>query len=256
MCLNQKGGIMKNYIATCENSCQIINSANITDLRRGFIETLTHDLKTPILAQIRALELLLENYFGKISSEQSEIIQLTLDSCKYMYEMVSTLISTYKYDNEEFELNYSKFNLIEIVENNIKQYEKIFKERNIQVAKDIKITSPFVFADLIRLQKTIQTLILNTINFAHKNTVLTVKISDKSNNIRIMFESNGDYISSEKFRRMFLQQTYNMEKYNKIGSGIGLYLVKKIIDKHNGTIIAKSNSDQKNVLGFEIPKNI
>ncbi len=256
MCLNQKGGIMKNYIANCENSCQIINSANITDLRRGFIETLTHDLKTPILAQIRALELLLENYFGKVSSEQSEIIQLTLDSCKYMYEMVSTLISTYKYDNEEFELNYSKFNLAKIVENNIKQYEKIFRERNIKIIKDIKTTSPFVFADLIRLQKTIQTLILNIINFTYKNSILNVKISDKKDRVCVVFEGYGTYISSEKFRRMFLQQTYNMEKYNKIGSGIGLYLVKKIIDKHNGTIIAKSNSNQRNVLGFEIPKNI
>ena len=107
-----------------------------------------------------------------------------------------------------------------------------------------------VSADLIRLQKVIQTLLLNSINFAFKDTTLKIKITGTTNTISVTFESCGNFINSEKIRKMFIQQIYNTEKYNKIGSGIGFFLVKKIIDKHKGTIIAKSTIDQKNSFGF------
>ena len=103
-------------------SCsEIVRTNDIDDLKKNFIETLTHDLKTPILAQIRVLELILQQQFGKLNDEQTEMLQLSLDSCQYMYEMISTLISTYKFENEDFQLNYSYFNIIHLVEEKYKE---------------------------------------------------------------------------------------------------------------------------------------
>jgi len=110
-------------------SCsKLVKTNDVEELRKSFIETLTHDLKTPVLAQIRVLELILQDRFGKLNTEQSEMLQLSLDSCKYMYEMVSTLISTYKFENEEFKLNYSHFNIVHMIEENIKSVESYLKK--------------------------------------------------------------------------------------------------------------------------------
>ena len=234
---------------------RIVEETDVVDLKNGFIETLTHDIKTPILAQIRALELLIEEHFGQVSDEQSEILKLTLDSCQYMYEMVSTLISTYRYDNEDFKLNYSYFNFASIVEESIANISRILRKENIKAVIVNRIKTPLISADAIRIQKVIHTLLLNSINIAMKNTILRITMKESTGFITILIESHGAYINSERMKKMFDIYTYNTEKYNKIGCGVGLYLVKKIIEKHNGKIIAKSEIPQENILGFKIPIN-
>jgi len=69
----------------------------------------------------------------------------------------------------------------------------------------------------------------------------------------VEFENHSCYISPEKFEKMFRLNTSNTEKFDKIGTGIGLFLAKKIIEKHNGEIIAKSDIRQRSILGFKIP---
>ena len=234
---------------------QILKSNDIENLRKSFIETLSHDLKTPIIAQIRAMELMLDGSFGKFSNEQSEMLQMTLESCQYMYEIVSTLISTYKFDNEEFELNYSYFDIVNTIEENLKNIEKHLKKNNIKVVVIPELDSPVTAGDKIRMQKVIQTLLFNSINSAFKNSIIKIFITENNGLLKVIFENHSGYLPPEKIEKMFRLYTTHNEKYDKIGTGIGLYLVKKIIEKHNGHIIAHSDIRQKNILGFEIPIN-
>ncbi len=67
--------------------------------KETFVATLTHDLKTPVRAQTKALELLLNNRFGSVNEAQKEILAETLNSNKYMAGMLDNLLSTYKYEN-------------------------------------------------------------------------------------------------------------------------------------------------------------
>ena len=159
---------------------QILKSNDIENLRKSFIETLSHDLKTPIIAQIRAMELMLDGSFGKFSNEQSEMLQMTLESCQYMYEIVSTLISTYKFDNEEFELNYSYFDIVNTIEENLKNIEKHLKKNNIKVVVIPELDSPVTAGDKIRMQKVIQTLLFNSINSAFKNSIIKIFITENN----------------------------------------------------------------------------
>lgn len=235
-------------------SCsKLVKTNDVEELRKSFIETLTHDLKTPVLAQIRVLELILQDRFGKLNTEQSEMLQLSLDSCKYMYEMVSTLISTYKFENEEFKLNYSHFNIVHMIEENIKSVENYLKENNIKIVVIPEIKSPSVAGDIIRIQKVFQALFFNSLNSAFKNSVLKIHLTQSNKKMIVEFENHSCYISPEKFEKMFRLNTSNTEKFDKIGTGIGLFLAKKIIEKHNGEIIAKSDIRQRSILGFKIP---
>ncbi len=240
---------LKRVIACSE----LVKTNNLEDLRKSFIETLTHDLKTPILAQIRALELILQNRFGELNKEQSEMLQLSLDSCQYMYEMVSTLISTYKFENEEFKLNYSHFNVIQLIEENIESVDKYLKANNIKIVIIPEITSPMIAGDIIRIQKVIQALLFNSLNSAYKNSILKIRLNEQNKKMIVEFESHSCYIEPAKLEKMFRLNTSHAEKFDKIGTGIGLFLAKKIIEKHNGEIIAKSDIRQRNTFGFKIP---
>ena len=98
--------------------------------KENFISTLTHDLKNPTLAQIRALELLINDTFGKLTLDQHEIITHTLNSCKYMLNMILTILHTYKFDAGIVKLNYSKFDVIEVTKKIIAEYLFMAKDKN------------------------------------------------------------------------------------------------------------------------------
>lgn len=246
--------MFKDTQVNCANfGTDITNITDLESLRKSFVDILTHDLKTPILAQIRVLEMINEGKFGALNKEQLEMLNLTLESCNYMYAMVATLISTYKFDIEEPELNYSHFNIMQIIENAIKKTKSFLQENNIKVVIIPEITNPIIAGDLIRLTKVINTLLFNSLNSAFKNSIMKIYLEEHDNTISVKFESRSGYITPEKMRKIFQIHTYHNQKYDKIGTGIGLYLVNKIIEKHHGKIIAESSVTQKNILGFQIP---
>lgn len=232
----------------------IVDCNNIEKLRNGFIDTLTHDLKTPVLAQIRVLELLLKGNFGEFTGEQNEILKMTLDSCKYMYEMVMTLISTYRFDGEKFELNITEFDILNLCTKILNEFDPLMKEKGINVILIPKAVTTCIFADYIRIEKTLKALMLNVINNAEVNSNIKIFITCKNNKLKLVIESNSNYINEEKMQKMFSIFTSDDGNYDKIGTGIGLYMVKKIIEKHHGKIIMKSNVYKKSLIGFEIPQ--
>uniref|UniRef100_UPI004025C157 PAS domain-containing protein n=1 Tax=Candidatus Stercorousia sp. TaxID=3048886 RepID=UPI004025C157 len=98
--------------------------------RETYISTLSHDLKIPTLAQIRALELLVNEKMGKINDQQRELLNLTLDSCYCMYDMLSTLLTTYKFENNDIVLNYEKIQMLKVLDESFSKYLREIKHKN------------------------------------------------------------------------------------------------------------------------------
>ena len=109
--LNKSGEVSK-FVVFGRN---IDVERNAQRQRETYISTLSHDLKIPTIAQIRALELIVNGSMGAINAGQKEILDLTLDSCYSMYDMLSTILSTYKYENNDVILNYEKFSILELM---------------------------------------------------------------------------------------------------------------------------------------------
>ena len=76
--------------------------------KENFIEMLTHDLKTPIRAQIQALNLLLKDYFGPLNPKQREIIKEIMASNKYMQNMAENVLTNYKIENGRLKIQKTK----------------------------------------------------------------------------------------------------------------------------------------------------
>lgn len=223
--------------------------------RETYIATLNHDLKTPTIAQIRSLELLLNGQFGQLSSTQKEIISLTLDSCNYMYNMIHTLLSTYKFENGDVSLNYSCFDIVRLIEKCINKILPLSEAKSLKIIFNTDVDSKIVFGDKKELSRVVENLLSNGINYAFSSSVIHVSVSQSDGNFVVKVRNSSPYISPEKLVNIFKKYTTHVDKYNKVGVGLGLYLSKKIIEAHNGTIIAESSPFQINTFGFIIPGN-
>lgn len=243
----------KKVIGICSVARDINTEKTAAEQRETYVATLTHDLKTPTIAQIKALDLLLNDHMGPLNNEQRELLMLTKDSCNFMYEMLSTLLSTYKYENGDYILNYEKFNFISLVEETINELDSMLKEKNvlIHICKEGKIFD--TTCDRMQIKRVLTNLLGNAISYAYNNTQIHINIKQNEESINFEAKNKSAYINPETMNNLFKKYVSHAAKFNKVGVGLGLYLSKQIINAHKGDIYAKSFEDNHNIFGFVLP---
>ena len=224
--------------------------------KETYVATLTHDLKTPTIAQIKALDLLLSGVMGEFTKEQKEMLVLVKESCSYMHEMLSTLLSTYRYENGDYTLNLLETNIIELTEVVIQELDSLLKEKNMKVyIKSGNVNNNIKF-DKMQIKRVLVNLIGNAITYAYNDTNIDIEFSNIEDFISIKIASHSPYINPSLLKNLFNKYVTHAAKHNKIGVGLGLYLSKQIINAHNGEIKATSFEENKNVFEFTIPTNL
>ena len=221
--------------------------------RDSFIATLGHDLKNPIIAQIKSLELLLKGSFGDIKKEQQEILQIILDSCKYMNSMLSSLLATYRNYGSVIRLDFETFSFTELINECVSEMFYVAKDKNINICLYNKSNIETIQADRVQIKRVIMNLLSNGIKYGFRNTELKLLIQNTQNKIGFEFINKSPYIPVEKQSTIFDQYVSYATTYKENGIGLGLYASKKIIEGHSGEIFVKSYNDNRNSFGFRIP---
>ena len=223
--------------------------------RETYISTLSHDLKIPTLAQIRALELLISGNLGSVNDNQKEILNLTLDSCYCMYDMLSTILTTYKYENNDIILNYEKVHMLKLLDEAFSKSVRAMHSKNIKVRVKAKDKFVSLYADKAQMKKAFENLIDFCVSNAYTDTEIICEIGkiNNSNSVFISLGFESPYVSSETIQNMFKMYTTSSEKMDKVGSSLNLYLAKQIINAHNGTIAVESKKSNYNHYNIELP---
>ena len=243
----------KKVIGICSVARDIDAEKTAAEQRETYVATLTHDLKTPTIAQIKALDLLLNDHMGPLNNEQRELLLLTKDSCNFMYEMLSTLLSTYKYENGDYVLNYERCNISSLVEEAINEIETILKEKNVTICIKKEGNIFDTDCDKMQIKRVLTNILGNAVSYAYNDTQIDINIKQCENGISFDAKNESAYINPETMNNLFKKYVSHAAKFNKVGVGLGLYLSKQIIDAHNGEIYAKSYEDNHNMFGFTIP---
>ncbi len=217
-----------------------------------FFAKVIYDLKTPTAAQIKALELFLSTSSEKISSEEKELIELTLNSCNYMQNLIETFSAVYKLEHEQIRLQYSKFDVSELIDQINHSLGVLLKYHELKIK--IKTEKNMVInADKSQIKRVIENILSNAINYSFKNTTIYINATINKNILKFEIQNNSPYIEPEMLNKIFEKFKTISTRRNRTGAGLGLYLSKEIINAHYGKMIAKSYPDNVNILGFEIP---
>ena len=227
---------------------------NLQKQRETFVASIGHDLKNPTLAQIRGLELFLKGNFGSINEEQKEIIEMVLDSCRYMNGMLSSLLATYRNQGGVIKLNFEDFSFVDLINECVSEMVYVAKDKGVNIIIKNLLKNDNVQADRVQIKRVIMNLLSNGIKYAYKETDLVLNIKNKSNEICFEFENRSPYIPEEKQKSIFAQYVSYASIHKELGIGLGLYASQKIIEGHRGQMYVESFKDDKNIFGFVIPK--
>lgn len=234
---------------------------NIDDEKRlqaqkeTFVASLTHDLKTPTIAQMNAMRILLSGSMGELNSAQKEMVQLSLDSNVYMSELLSTILETYKSESGERQLDYSQFSFVDLITNVCSELSNLAIAKNQNLIINSTIENQFIIADKLQIKRAVVNLVTNAITYGYNHTDITITLGERDNFVVFDVKNIGSYIAPENLKIVFEKyKAKGNERFNKTSTGLGLYLSKKIINDHLGEIHATSNEDETTIFGFSIPK--
>ena len=225
---------------------------NLQTQRETYVASLGHDLKNPTLAQIRGLELLLKGAFGNLNDEQKEILNMILDSCRYMNGMLATLLATYRNYGGAVKLNFETFSFSELLKECVSEMIYVAKDKDINI-NNLADNSISICADKVQIKRVIMNLLSNGIKYAFKNSELKLIANNKNGTLIFYFENESPFIPKEKQEAIFKQYVSYADTNKELGIGLGLYASKKIIEAHNGNIYVQSFKENKNIFGFKIP---
>ena len=243
--------VNKSYHSDC-----IKTSQDLEKQRDIFISTLTHDLKNPLQAQISSMELLNSGIFGNLNKEQKEMLDLTIESAKYMREMLCTILMTYKYENGLIKLQKENFDVDNLVKICIRENFALAGEKKIKFNYncDLKQNEKFLYGDSKQLRRVIGNIINNGISYAFPNTKLEINVYCRENSFVFEFKNNSPMIDEKLEMRLFDKFASTAISNINLNSGLGLYLSKRVVEAHNGKIYHTGMADC-NIFTFEIPFN-
>lgn len=221
--------------------------------KETFVATLTHDLKTPIRAEIRAMELLLKGSFGELNQDQVEMIQAILHSGRYMFKMVDNLLSTYRYENGCNKLHKESVNIVALIKECYKEIKYIAEDKNQILNFDFESDETLINADVVEIRRVIQNLLSNAVNYTQDNGTITIKTSIEDGKLAVSFTDNGKGIPESQLGEVFKKYKSDAKKFKQVGTGLGLYLSKNIIERHDGQITVKSKEEEGSCFTFFLP---
>ncbi|MGL5940851.1 MAG: ATP-binding response regulator [Waterburya sp.] len=212
------------------------------DQRENFVSCLTHDLRTPLVAANRMLDLINHKAFGEVSCEQQEAIANIVSSNENMLEMLNTLLETHHYELGQKILSFIPVNLQKLISEVVTELEPLAKEKNIELQHNLADEVTEINGDRLELRRVITNLVGNAIKFTDIGYV-KISLSQNDSEVIVQVEDSGIGISPEDQKAIF--QRYHQGKHRRAGKGLGLYLCQQIINAHQGKLTVRSGSTSK-----------
>lgn len=210
-------------------------------LREDFIATLTHDLRTPLLAAIQTLKFFTDGSLGELTDKQNLLLTTMMQSNKDMLGLVNALLEVYKYESGSIPLTKSYFSPNDLVSQCCNEIESLAKSKNIELVQELDETSDIeIYADRNELRRVIMNLIGNAVNYTAEYGKILVKSSLNGTDYMFSVKDNGIGIAGSDINKMFKRFSQGTQNRRSVSTGLGLYLSKQIIEAHGGKIWLES----------------
>lgn len=211
--------------------------------RKEFLGNVSHELKTPLFTVQGYILTLLEGGALKDKAIRKKYLQRAAKGVERLIYIVKDLDMITKIESGTFNLEYESFNVIELIQNVFEMLEMKAARKNISLVFDTEYEPVIVRADKERIQQVLINLIVNSVKYGKKDGTTEVSIENLvKNKVIVRVTDNGEGIEKQNLHRIF-ERFFRVDKSGSRkegGSGLGLSIVKHIIEAHKEKIYVES----------------
>lgn len=228
------------------------------DLRQDFLTNISHELRTPI-SMIRGYTEAIIDDVVKNPEELNEIVNIIYEESLRVGRLVNDLLDLAGMEFELQDLKYSEINIKRVIDKVMKKFLLLDNEKNITLAADYDDLADFnIEIDVDRIEQVLTNLIDNAIRYSDQDGTITVAANLKSDHqLKLEVIDSGAGIKEEDipfiFERFF--KTDKARTRGRSGMGLGLSIVKNIIDSHKGSITVRANKPKGLIFTIVLPIN-
>lgn len=251
--------IVNSYLLAERQSMAFNNAENMTEklksinkLKDEFLAVTSHELKTP-LNGIIGLSELLNISTSNLSKDEIQSLALINTSAKRLSNLVNDITMFSKLKNGDIKLQRNPVDIGKLVETIVKFCGLTLDNKNLNIINLVDTKAPCVFGDEERIMQILFNLLGNAIKFTYQGSI-KISYTVKTDFLEISIEDSGIGIPKNKLENIFdiYEQVEGIsEKYG--GTGLGLYITRKIVELHGGTIWVESVPRKGSVFSFTLP---
>ncbi|MCG8569339.1 MAG: HAMP domain-containing histidine kinase [Spirochaetes bacterium] len=195
-----------------------------------------------------------EEHFNAI--ETKEIYSVIYASAQQMLDMIYNLLDYSQFETGSIFLNKKWINLNQLIHDNVKVNHFFTRDKNITIKTELKTEITDIFLDPVRINQVLNNLLQNSIKYSEANTIITIILEKHQNEVMLSVLDQGIGISQSEIDNIFkpFTKTSNTSKSNEKSYGLGLSIVKNIIELHEGRIEVTSQRGQGSRFDIYLPK--
>lgn len=220
-------------------------------LREDFIATLTHDMRTPLLAAIQTLKFFLEGSIGDLDEKQKVLLSTMLQSNEDLLGLVNALLEVYRFDSGKLTLCKTAFPVKDLIEQCYSELKPLADKKNLifDITYDLPVNL-HIYADRAEIKRVITNLCGNALNYTNRNGEIKVFAKAQDGDFIFSVSDNGNGIPASDIPNLFKRFSQGTTAKRSTGTGLGLYLSRQIIEAHNGKIWVNSKVDKGSEFSF------
>lgn len=220
---------------------KIDNEKKIEENKNELITNVSHDLRTPLTSIIGYIDLLKKNKFED-KEKFNEYISIIDERSKSLNKLINELFEYTKLSSHDVKLNYNNVNLCALIDQIVGEYIVIFNKVTLELEKDVPEKAIFINVDIEKVVRVLENLLSNAKKYSVKNTKVIIRVIEENKNAIISVTNKIENISQEDLENIF-ERFYKIDKSrnDSESSGLGLNIVKRIVELHNGEVKVELN---------------
>lgn len=224
-------------------------------LKNDFLNTTSHELKTPLTPIRSYLDLLEDGSLGKLNPKQISALKVIDRNSKRLKRLIDDILDTVKVEAGQMKFIMEKIRFEKVIEESVNDQKLSAKEKRITIRTLIPERLPLIEGDKQRLMQVLTNLLSNAIKFSPKNSEVTVSAKKQKNHILVAVKDKGIGISEKNIKKLFIKffQVDTSATKEHPGTGLGLVICKGVVEAHGGKIWVESKLKKGSTFYFTLP---
>jgi signal transduction histidine kinase len=238
---------------TVELARALEQQRELDELKDEFIRNVSHELRTPLAMIVGYAELLVSEDLGEVGPEQEEPLQVILQRSLILRDLVGNI--TAMFDNQDRTRLWAPVALEELTRTAVAEFQIMAREARLALTHEIDAKVPPVLGDEDHLRRVVDNLVDNALKFTPPGGKVVVRLAGDQNDVMLEVVDTGIGIGVEHQKRIF-ERFYQIDgTIRRIhgGCGLGLALVREIVETHGGKIAVKSRLGQGSTFRVRLP---
>lgn len=227
----------------------------LDEAKDEFVGLASHQLRTPLTSVKGYISMVLDGDAGEVNNNQRALLEEAFTSSERMVHLINDFLNVSRLQTGKFILDRRLINLSKIVREEVESLETTAHARNLKLKYKTPSIVPKLYIDEGKIRQVVMNFIDNSLYYSMPGTTIEVELSLDSDRIIVTVKDTGIGVPVAEQIHLFNKffRATNARKHRPDGTGVGLYLAKRVVVEHGGRIVFESTEGKGSTFGFSLP---